>query len=104
MPRAKKVVVKETTVDPVVITVKEHEEVFKYTCTLEFNGEVNEFRTNDIAQSLYHLRPVTLKTNVIFKAKSEEGECERLLLIQLAKMMWRSKLGCEIFSMRLIFK
>lgn len=115
MPRAKKVVVKDTPVDPVVeaqeetiepieIVVKEHEEVFKYNVRLEFNDQVHEFRTNDIAQSIYDLKPINLKTRLLFKATSEEGSCERMLLLQLAKMMWRSKLGCEIFAMRLIFK
>lgn len=108
MPRAKKVVVKDTPADqvaePVEIVVKEHEEVFKYNVRLEFNDQVHEFRTNDIAQSIYDLKPINLKTRVLFKATSDEGECERMLLLQLAKMMWRSKLGCEIFAMRLIFK
>lgn len=104
MPRAKKVVVKEPALDPVEIVVKEHEEVFKYNVRLEFNDQVHEFRTNDIAQSIYDLKPINLKTRVLFKATSEEGTCERMLLLQLAKMMWRSKLGCEIFAMRLIFK
>lgn len=108
MPRAKKVVVNDApvdqVVDPVDIVVKEHEEVFKYNVRLEFNDQVHEFRTNDIAQSIYDLKPINLKTRVLFKATSEEGECERMLLLQLAKMMWRSKLGCEIFAMRLIFK
>lgn len=108
MPRAKKVVVKDTPADqvaePVEIVVKEHEEVFKYNVRLEFNDQVHEFRTNDIAQSIYDLKPINLKTRVLFKSTSDEGECERMLLLQLAKMMWRSKLGCEIFAMRLIFK
>lgn len=115
MPRAKKVVVKEPTVDPVVevqeeavepveIVVQTIPETFKYNVRLEFNDQVHEFRTNDIAQSIYDLKPINLKTRVLFKATSEEGTCERMLLLQLAKMMWRSKLGCEIFAMRLIFK
>lgn len=111
MPRAKKVVVKEPTVDPVVevtepveIVVQSIPETYKYNVTLEFNDQVHEFRTNDIAQSIYDLKPINLKTRVLFKATSEEGACERMLLLQLAKMMWRSKLGCDIFAMRLIFK
>ncbi len=114
MPRAKKVVVKEPAVDPVEvqeevpapveIVVQPAVETFKYNVTLEFNDQVHEFRTNDIAQSIYDLKPINLKTRVLFKATSDEGSCERMLLLQLAKMMWRSKLGCEIFAMRLIFK
>lgn len=117
MPRPKKVVVKDAPVEvtepveaqeevaeAVEILVQEIPETFKYNVTLEFNDQVHEFRTNDIAQSVYDLKPINLKTRVLFKATSEEGECERMLLLQLAKMMWRSKLGCEIFAMRLIFK
>jgi hypothetical protein len=105
MPRPKKVVVKEVpAVDPVEITVEPAVQTFKYNVTLEFNDQVHEFRTNDIAQSIYDLKPINLKTRVLFKATSDEGSCERMLLLQLAKMMWRSKLGCEIFAMRLIFK
>jgi len=104
MPRAKKVVVKEVPVEPVEIVVQTIPETYKYNVTLEFNDQAHEFRTNDIAQSIYDLKPINLKTRVLFKATSEEGTCERMLLLQLAKMMWRSKLGCDIFVMRLIFK
>ena len=111
MPRPKKVVVKESALEPalepaepVEIVVQTVPETYKYNVTLEFNDQVHEFSTNDIAQSIYDLKPINLKTRVLFKASSEEGACERMLLLQLAKMMWRSKLGCEIFAMRLIFK
>lgn len=104
MPRTKKVKEEKEETSPKKIEVKQHEEVFKYNVRMEFNDQIHEFRTNDIAQSIYDLKPINLKTRVLFKATSDEGECERMLLLQLAKMMWRSKLGCEIFAMRLIFK
>ena len=71
---------------------------------MEFNDQVHEFRTNDIARSIYDIKPTSLKTRVLVKVKSDEGECERMILLQLAKMMWRSKMGCDIFVSRLILK
>ena len=79
MPRAKKVVVKEVPVEPVEIVVQTIPETYKYNVTLEFNDQAHEFRTNDIAQSIYDLKPINLKTRVLFKATSEEGTCERML-------------------------
>lgn len=77
---------------------------FKYSLRVEFNDKIHEVETDDIGQALYDLRPAVLKTRVIVKGKSAEGECDKLLLLNLAKMMWRSRLGCDIFAHRIIFK
>lgn len=116
MPRPKKVVVQETTQPqetPVtetvvqetpVIEVVKAKETFEYSVSLEMNDTKVEFETNNLIDSLYEARPDFLKTRVIFKATSSKGQCERLLLLNQAKMMWRSRTGVEIFVTRLIFK
>lgn len=75
-----------------------------YKVSVFFNDQVSKFSTDDLATSLMEIKPMCLKTRVLFTIEKEGKTCERMLLLNAAKLMWRNKLAMEAFTSRLIFK
>jgi hypothetical protein len=80
-------------------------ETKRFTVLACINGEDHTVKTNDLHEAITNLKPLMVKTKVTFLIKDSKTKmkCERLLLLNAAKMMWRNKYALEAFVTRLIF-
>lgn len=75
-----------------------------YQVTMRFNGEVFDFETDNLADSISMVKPVTLKTPITFTATKEGKVCERYLLLNRGKLLFRNKFTIMVFVQTLLFK
>lgn len=75
----------------------------KYQLTISFNDQVFEFNTDNLFESITSVIPKILKTRVLIKIKYGELMCDKMLLLQQGRLIFRNKVALEIFINKLIF-
>jgi hypothetical protein len=76
-----------------------------YHLKMEFNDQVIELETDDLAASITENRPHFLKTKIIFTITNADGKVwEKAFFVHQGKQVLRNKLALSIMLNRLIFK
>ena len=75
-----------------------------YKMELHYNGEDFSAEGDDLATLLKGMQPVVLKTHIKMKITKGKLTCEKLILLNKAKKMYRSEILIEFAVNRLIFK
>lgn len=76
----------------------------EFSVELKVNDEVYKAKTDNLAEALIELQPPMMKTHVTITVKKGKKVAERFLLLQKAKLMFRSRIGVDAFVNTLIFK
>ena len=114
METAKKTIVKKKAVKKAVKKVakrvatteviKSNEDTNLYHITMIVNGETLTLEHEDLVKGLNFLCPRVLKTNMSIKIAKDGKQSDNYLLLMKAKLMFRSRIGVDIFVNRLILK
>jgi hypothetical protein len=95
---AKKVV---KAVAPAVVKNKDNN---LYHITMLINGETLTIEHEDLVKGLNFLCPRVLKTNMTIKIEKDGKMSDNYLLLMKARLIFRSRIGVDIFVNRLILK
>lgn len=76
-----------------------------YHLKMKFNGKEFELKTKDLKSAIKSIKPLFLKTNVVFSCINSEGrQCDKYIPVKRAKMFWGNETYLNMFINQLIFK
>lgn len=80
------------------------DKVDQYHLSMQFNNKVFELDTSDLKSAILSVKPVFLKTKILFRITRGNEVCERQLFPQRGKLIFKGKGYLDLFINQLIFK
>lgn len=87
-----------------IVETPQIEEAKQYKFSVKFNNTVFEGETNNLEEAIVALKPVFLKTRVLFHIEKDGKVCERIVFVSRARFIFSNKLALKLFVQRMIFK